>query len=83
MNCSCCFFIKFDFVFVSSDFIFAIYVQPFICHAMKLQKIFDLIALNEQRKRLAGARKLTIFIKEEIFLKWLETNSVIVDRWSF
>lgn len=59
-------------------------VVPFICHAPKLQrininklfinraedlKIEDFIALNEQRKKLCSARKVTIYIDEESFLK--------------
>lgn len=59
-------------------------IQMFMSHAPKLKQILvyslvknagempnirDFLALNEQRKKLAGARKVTIYVDEKIFLK--------------
>lgn len=59
-------------------------IQTFICHSAKLEeikiwkltvddvdelKISDFVALNEERKKLANAHKVTIFINEQHFLK--------------
>lgn len=66
-------------------------IRPFVCHASKLKQISfgiftgenvhfsDVKALNEQRKRLANAHKITIFIDEENFmaLKWSSNSSLI------
>lgn len=56
-------------------------LRPFVCHAPKLAiihlirfegnhiEINDLIALNEERQKLAGAHKIEIIIGEKLFLK--------------
>lgn len=57
-------------------------IEPFIQHSAKLkgikimelqgEKIIDMSEWNEKREKLAGARKLNIYLKEEEFLvtKW-------------
>lgn len=60
-------------------------ILPFIRYSVKLKQIkikqlkdiacikfLDLIALNKQRKKLFGARKITIYVKEDLYLatKW-------------
>lgn len=58
-------------------------MAPFIHHSLKLKEIririlkgnfrdVDLAALNEERKKLVGAWKVAIYIKEDVYLesKW-------------
>lgn len=55
-------------------------ILPFIRHSPKITRItvvywndqFDLLKLNDERKKLAEARKIMIFVKEDVYLatKW-------------
>lgn len=60
-------------------------IMTFISHSVKLKEIeiyikkvekFDLIKLNEQRKKLKNASKVMIFVQESVFLnmKWKTKN---------
>ncbi|XP_055303092.1 uncharacterized protein LOC129568813 [Sitodiplosis mosellana] len=42
-------------------------------------RIIDLVALNEERKKLVGARKVTIYVRDDVFLatKWAAYNGDI------
>lgn len=63
-------------------------ILPFICHSVKLNKvkfvpntnetILKLATLNEKREKLTGARKVTIYVPDNIFLatKWKTNNGV-------
>lgn len=68
-------------------------IQPFICHSQKLKSInifpscfgidsdldlhLHLFALNEERKKLDGARPVTIYAKDDVYLhtKWNTRNA--------
>lgn len=69
------------------------FIKPFICYAPKLEQIKvqylflfrseklqynDFVAMNEERKKLAQACKVTIFIDEKNFLtlKWMATMNL-------
>ncbi|XP_031638013.1 uncharacterized protein LOC116350375 isoform X2 [Contarinia nasturtii] len=63
-------------------------IRPFIRRSMKLSKLkltlknethektVDIVTLNEERKQLIGARKVTIYLPDHVFLetKWTTNN---------
>ncbi|XP_055306372.1 uncharacterized protein LOC129570697 isoform X2 [Sitodiplosis mosellana] len=61
-------------------------LMPFIRRSIKLKdveiadfegEVLDIAALNKDRKKLAGARKLTIYVNERVYLatKWATTDT--------
>lgn len=65
-------------------------IWPFVCYSPKLRQIkirhlkdpnsfgmIDFLALNKQRQKLNGATKVTIYVKEDVYLATKWSNEII------